>query len=170
MYVISLELLEIQLFPLPAQCRLLIGGLFRSSHTEVFCKIGVLKNFEKLETCNFIKKETLAQMFFVNFVKFYRTPLDDCFCLLALNSNLTGCPLYRNQKFQPGVFSSLLFIKTNTFSPEILYLNPNIHHKPTHDDSISTKKRKGAQKTILLFFSLQRLTAHGTGIKQRVQY
>ena len=118
-----------------------------------------LKISKNLRPATLLKKRLWHRCFFVNFVKFYRTPLDDCFCLLALNSNLTGCPLYRNQKFQPGVFSSLLFIKTNTFSPEILYLNPNIHHKPTHDDSISTKKRKWAQKTILLFFSLKRLMA-----------
>ena len=44
---------------------------------EVFCKKGVLENFE---TCNFIKKETLAQVFYCEFCEifkntfFYRTP------------------------------------------------------------------------------------------------
>ena len=75
---------------------------------EVFCKKGVLKNFAKFTekhlcqslffnknagaTCNFIKKETLTQMFPVNFAKFlrtpfYRTPLDNCFgvCLIYIS-------------------------------------------------------------------------------------
>ena len=69
---------------------------FRSSRPEVFCKKGVLKNFAKFKgkhlcqslffdkvagaACNFIKKETLAQMFSCEFCKiskntfFYRTP------------------------------------------------------------------------------------------------
>ena len=36
----------------------------RSSHPEVFCKKGVLKNFAKFTglACNFIKKETLTQV------------------------------------------------------------------------------------------------------------
>ena len=53
---------------------------------EVFCKKGVLRNFAKFtgrhlcqtlffnKGCNFIKKETLAQVFYVNFVKLLRTP------------------------------------------------------------------------------------------------
>ena len=42
--------------------------------------------YKKKEACNFIKKETLAQVISCEFVKFlgtfffYRTPLDDCFC------------------------------------------------------------------------------------------
>ena len=66
------------------------------SETDVFCKKGVLKNFEKFTgkhlcqillfnkvaggTCNFIKKETLTQLFSCEFNKifkntlFYRTP------------------------------------------------------------------------------------------------
>ena len=52
----------------------------RSSRPEVFCKKGVLRNFKKLtgkhlcqslfcndSACNFIKKETLAQMFSCEF-------------------------------------------------------------------------------------------------------
>ena len=63
----------------------------RSSRPEVFCKKGVLKSFAKFTgkhlcqglffnkvasaACNFIKKETLAQVYFaLNFVKFLRTP------------------------------------------------------------------------------------------------
>ena len=61
----------------------------RSSHPEVFCKTGVqeisqntpentcarVSSFIKLQTkpCNFIKKESRAQMFPVNLVKFLRT-------------------------------------------------------------------------------------------------
>ena len=68
----------------------------RSSRPEVFCKKGVLKKFAKFSgkhlcqslffnkvaggACNFIKKETLAQVFSCEFCKiskntfFYRTP------------------------------------------------------------------------------------------------
>ena len=68
---------------------------------DVLYKKGVLKTFAKFtgkhlykslflikleaQACNLIKKETLAQVFPVNFAKFlrtsffYRTPLDDCF-------------------------------------------------------------------------------------------
>ena len=67
----------------------------RSSRPEVFCKKGVLRNFAKFTgkhpcqglffnkvagPCNFLKKETLAQVFFCEFCKIskntfsYRTP------------------------------------------------------------------------------------------------
>ena len=57
----------------------------RSSREDVFCENCVLKNFAKFTgkhvrlsrwpvACNFIKKETLAQMFPVNFAKFLGTP------------------------------------------------------------------------------------------------
>ena len=39
---------------------------YRSSRPEVFCKKGVLH-----EACNFIKKETLAQVFSYEFCKIY---------------------------------------------------------------------------------------------------
>ena len=65
----------------------------RSSRPEVFCKKGVLRNFAKFtgkhlwpatglqQACNFIKKDTLAQVFSCEFCEiskntfFYRTPL-----------------------------------------------------------------------------------------------
>ena len=69
-----------------------ITPIFRSSRAEVFCKKGILKNFTKFtgkHLCqslffnkaagNFIKKETLAQVFSCEFCKifkntyFYRT-------------------------------------------------------------------------------------------------
>ena len=73
---------------------------YRSSHRRCSVRKGVLRNFEKFtgkhlcqslffcrpEACNFIKKETLAQVFSCEFSKiskntfFYRTPLGDCFC------------------------------------------------------------------------------------------
>ena len=58
----------------------------RSSRLEVFCQKGVLKNFSKFTVkhlclaCNFIKKETLAQVFSCEFREnfkntfFNRTP------------------------------------------------------------------------------------------------
>ena len=48
-------------------------GVYRSSHPEVFCKKGGLKNFSKInekqlyQACNFNKKETLAQVFSCEF-------------------------------------------------------------------------------------------------------
>ena len=50
----------------------------RRSRPEVFCKKGVLRNVAK--ACNFIKKESLAQVFSCEFCEifenpfFYRTP------------------------------------------------------------------------------------------------
>ena len=46
---------------------------------------------KKPEACNFIKKETLAQVFSCEFCEiskntFYRTPLDDCFCSIEKKS------------------------------------------------------------------------------------
>ena len=68
--------------------------IFRSSRPGVFCKKGALENFIKFtgkhkslcnfaekEACNFIKIETLAQVFSCKFCEvfkntfFYRTPL-----------------------------------------------------------------------------------------------
>ena len=46
----------------------------------------------KPEACNFIKKETLAQVFSCEFCEIskntfsYRTPLDDCFCRIEKKS------------------------------------------------------------------------------------
>ena len=50
----------------------------RSSHRRRSVKKSVLKNFAKFtrkHLCNFLKKKTLAQVFFVNFAKFLRTSL-----------------------------------------------------------------------------------------------
>ena len=62
----------------------------KSSRPEVFCKKGALRNFAKFTgkhlyqslflnkvvglACNLIKKESLAQVFPVNFTKFLSTP------------------------------------------------------------------------------------------------
>ena len=69
------------------------NGPFRSSRPEVSCEKGVLRNFAKFtakhlcrnfffnKACNFIKKETLAQVFSCEFCEIskntfsYRTPL-----------------------------------------------------------------------------------------------
>ena len=69
------------------------------------------------KACNFIKKETLAQVFLVNFAKFLSTtPLNDCFCnfgkleavwLLSLSIQLKN--------------------NTNTFMP-ILMLKKKVEH------------------------------------------
>ena len=84
----------------------------------MFCKKGFSKNFAKFtgkhlcqglffnkvacQTRNFIKKETLAQVFFCEFCEIskntfsYRTPLNGCFCLLN-KSSCTG--VYRKNFF-----------------------------------------------------------------------
>ena len=54
-----------------------MSGFNRSSHPEVFCQKGVLKNLTKftgtVEACIFIKKRLRCRCFSVNFVKFLRT-------------------------------------------------------------------------------------------------
>ena len=45
----------------------------RSSRPDELCEKGALRNFAKC-ACNFIKRETLAQVFPVNFANFLRTP------------------------------------------------------------------------------------------------
>ena len=68
----------------------------RSSRPEVFGKKGVHRNFAKFtgkrpQPCNFIKKETLAQVFFCEFCEisentfFYRTPLVAASCSVNYN-------------------------------------------------------------------------------------
>ena len=62
------------------RCQFKKPSLFRSSRPEVFCEKGVLRNIAKFtgrHLCQsplFDKKETLVQVFPVNFVKFLRTP------------------------------------------------------------------------------------------------
>ena len=62
------------------KARGIISGINRSSRPEMLCKKGVLRNFTKL-ACNFIKKETLAQVFSCEFYEiskkifFHRTPM-----------------------------------------------------------------------------------------------
>ena len=66
---------------------------------EMFCEKGVFKKFaqftrkllrQSLLACNFIKKETLAQVNFLNFAKFLRTPfLSEHLCHLSEVISLT---------------------------------------------------------------------------------
>ena len=48
---------------------------------EVFCKKGVLRNFA--EACNFVKKETLAQLFSCEFPKVFKNTFPDKAFLVA---------------------------------------------------------------------------------------
>ena len=92
---------------------LLFGSwsLVRSSHPEVFCKKGVLRNFAKFagkplckslffnkvaglrpKTCIFIKKRPWHRYFHVNFAKFLRTTfLIEYLWWLLLFSNISFC-------------------------------------------------------------------------------
>ena len=109
---------------------LIVAG-FRSSRREVFYKKGILRNFckihrktplpETVSFCKFIKKESLAQLFFCEICKiskntfFYRTPLwlflrvpfSDFFFFfcITLNDYLSSTspspPLIRNSDFFP---------------------------------------------------------------------
>ena len=48
---------------------------YKSSRLEVFCKKDALKNFAKAtgkQACNFIKKETLVQVFFCELCKVFK--------------------------------------------------------------------------------------------------
>ena len=62
------------------RCQFKKPSLFRSSRPEVLCEKGVLRNIAKFtgrhlcQSLLFDKKETLGQVFPVNFVKFLRTP------------------------------------------------------------------------------------------------
>ena len=75
----------------------------RCSVKKVFCKKGVPRNFA--EVCNFIKKETLAQLFSCEFfAKFLRTPFltehntsGHCFWHLRVNLHLTVLELCSKQ-------------------------------------------------------------------------
>ena len=81
-------------------------ALLRRSRPEVFCKKDVLKEFTKFtrkpsvfEACNFIKKETVAQVFICEFCEFLNTPflaehlrwllLSIAFVLLNTNLSIT---------------------------------------------------------------------------------
>ena len=88
-----------------------VWSLVRSSHPEVFCKKGVLRNFAKFagkhlckspffnkvaglrpKTCIFIKKRPWHRYFHVNFAKFLRTPfLIEHLWWLLLFSNISFC-------------------------------------------------------------------------------
>ena len=84
----------------------------RSSRPEELCKKVVLRNFIKLtgmqhQACNFIKKETLAQVFSCKFCEiskktfFYRTPLvaasDMCHMNMLIRS-ITNVTRYVHRK------------------------------------------------------------------------
>ena len=101
------------------------AGSDRSSHPEVFCKKDVLRNFAKFtgkhlgqrrQAYNFIKKETLAQVFSCEFWEIFKktffhiTPLVAAcgmraFIIVQENCNF---PL-PNQKTQPQQTFNLLF-------------------------------------------------------------
>ena len=90
----------------------------RSSHQEVFCKKGVLRNFEKLtrkHLCgslffdkvaglNLIKKKTLAQVFSCQF------------CEISKNTFS-----YRRPPVAAADFFKCLFVTSHTLPPPLLY-------------------------------------------------
>ena len=90
---------------------------FRSSRPEVFCKIAVLRNFAKFtgkhlcqglfvnkvagQACSFINKETLVQVFPVNFAKFLRTPffIEHLWWLLLMFTVHQHAVKFKNEDF-----------------------------------------------------------------------
>ena len=102
----------------------------RSCRPEVFCKKGILSNFlgvlrnhlyqslflTKLQACNFIKKETLAQVFSVNFEKFLRIPfLTERLRWLLLNTLRLTSAIWKLFVF----FNHAVIQKNNTYSKNI---------------------------------------------------
>ena len=69
----------------PLQCKLTALGINRSSRPEVFCKKGFLKNWA--EACNFIKKETLAQVFSYEFYEIFQNTFFDRTSLVAVSQS-----------------------------------------------------------------------------------
>ena len=92
-----------------------LGMFYRSSRPDVFCKKGILRNFGKFtgkhkcqslylnkvagQACNFIKIETLTQVFPVNFPKFLRTPFlrEHLRWLLLVLTNFGTTMLHENK-------------------------------------------------------------------------
>ena len=90
-----------------------VHSMFRGSLPEVFSKKGVLRNFTKFtgkhlrqshlcHLCNFIKKETLAQVFSCEFCEFLRAPFlqstsGGCFCMLHWEKSMHGQKLIEAQ-------------------------------------------------------------------------
>ena len=81
-------------FPKNTSGRLLLS---RSSRPEVFCIKDVLRNFVIFtgpETCNCIKKESLAHVFSCKFCEISKNPFSYRTPLVAASV----CPINRNQK------------------------------------------------------------------------
>ena len=112
---------------------------FRSSRPEVFCKKSVLRDFAKFtgkHLCqslfinNFADHVTLAQVFTVNFAKFWRTPF--------LTEHLWWLPLVlQNRCFYkfPDINQKISVLKSlfNTVRPE----GPKLYWKRDPNTSIS---------------------------------
>ena len=63
----------------------------KNSQKNTYVRVSFLIKLQA-EACNFIKRESLAQVFFSEFAKFLRTPPGDCFC-----SQLTlSCIMLKN--------------------------------------------------------------------------
>ena len=98
----------------------------------MFNKIGLLKNFtqftgeelwnfflNKVPTCNFIKAETLTQVFSVTFAKILRTPTNICKQLL-LKKEASRVTTAQSKTFQKFVF----FVQKSWFFSNIKCLYP----------------------------------------------
>ena len=108
-------------------------SLIRSSHQrccirKVFLEISQNLQKNRPQACNFVIKETLAQVFPVNFAKFlrtpfYRTPLDDYFCMVRPTLTDVNCI---ETKYCPLVIS---LDKCNGSYPKICVPKKNERHR-----------------------------------------
>ena len=108
-------------------------SMIRSSHQrcsiwKVFLEISQNLQKNRPQACNFVIKETLAQVFPVNFAKFlrtrfYRTPPDDCFCMVRPTLTDVNCT---EIKCYPLVIS---LDKCNGSYPKICVPKKNKRHR-----------------------------------------
>ena len=108
-------------------------SMIRSSHQrccirKVFLEMSLNLQKNRPQACNFVIKETLAQVFPVNFAKFLRTPfyrtlLDDCFCMVRPTLTDVNCI---ETKYCPLVIS---LGKCNGSYPKICVPKKNERHR-----------------------------------------
>ena len=94
-----------------------LKAILRISRPEVFCKKRVLRSFTKFtggQTCKFIKKETLAQVFSYEFCEtskntfFHITPLVAAFVSWSIRITLVLTPL----GVLPNIYQVFIFPKS----------------------------------------------------------
>ena len=134
--------------------------IVQKQSSGVFYKKGVSWKFRKIQRktsvpepqgCNFIKKESLAQVFSVNFAKFPRTPfliehlrwlLLIVICKWYLLAGI-GYKEVRKVKTQ-----QLCFVNNSVLKPLVLHMKKYIYKKPLHTTRFVKTKHKN--ETLLM--------------------